>query len=305
MQPKFPLNTIAELADLLGISERHLWHIAETTESSYSRWQQPKASGGFRELSSPNPQLKEVQKKLHRLIFSRVALGPFSHYGIKRKSNITNACEHSGNAVISTFDLRSFFPSIRPERVKRALVDELGCPDPPALLIAKLVSVNYQLPQGAPTSTDIANIVTLRLQRRLYHLARQWGIRRFTIFADDVTFSDNHIPKGFRRMVAKVIREEGFKIHPEKKKGGTFNKSAEQVVTGVNITHGPTVGKLRKIWRAERHGNTVRHEGGYISSEEFETSERKYASRLVYTNSVRKSNRRVSRRSSGNSKTLS
>src|SRR3990172_1773681 len=169
-QSKFLVNSNSELATLLGISERDLWRLAENTENSYSQWKKQKSSGGFRNLSAPKPQLKEVQKKLHKRVFSQVELGPFTHCGIKRKSNITNAREHVGNDVVFTFDLKSFFPSVRPERVNRSLIDELGCPSSVASLITKLVTVDFELPQGAPTSTDIANIVTIRLRRRLYPL---------------------------------------------------------------------------------------------------------------------------------------
>lgn len=290
-QSKFPIGTISELAALIGIPEVELRRIAASAEKSYSRWQEPKPSGGFRNLSSPMPHLKDVQKKLHSLLFSKITFGQCSHYGIKRKSNITNAHEHCRSGVVFTFDLKSFFPSIRPERVKKALTDELGCPKRLAEIITRLVTVDFQLPQGAPTSTDIANIVTLRLQRRLYHLATQWGITKFTIYADDITFSGSNIPEGFTKMVARVIRHEGFKIHPEK--GGNFNKSKAQIVTGVNVAHGPSVGRLKRIWRAERHQNAVGFQRGEILEKDFEASELRFSSRMAYANSIVKSSHRL------------
>lgn len=291
IRSNFPVNTIAELATLLEMPEHNLWRIAENAENSYSRRKERKPSGGFRTLSSPNRQLKDVQKKLHKRLFSQLDLGPFSHCGIKKKSNITNACAHAGSDVIFTFDLKSFFPSVRPERVKKALIDEFGCPCILASFITRLVTADFELPQGAPTSTDIANIVTIRLQRRLYPLAKQWGVKNFTIYADDICFSGKNIQEGFQKMATKVVRKEGFKIHPDK--GGVFDKSKSQVVTGINNAHGSTVGRLKKKWRAERHKNAVRRRKGEISDKEFETSEKKYASRIVYANSVKKLSRRV------------
>jgi hypothetical protein len=285
-QLKFPVMSIPELATLLDMSVSNLRSLANTTEKNYTYWKELKSSGGFRDLSAPKPQLKVIQKKLHNLIFSRVLFGRFSHYGIKRKSNITNASEHYGSGVVFTFDLKSFFPSVRPERVKGALIEEIGCPASLASLITKLVTVNFQLPQGAPTSTDIANIVTLRLQRRLYPLAQQWGVKKFTIYADDITFSGDNIHRGFEQMVKKIVREEGLKIHPDK--GGTFNKSRCQIITGLNIAHGLTVGKLKTNWRAERHRNKKRFINGEITEKEFEVSEKRYHGRLIYSNSVKR-----------------
>lgn len=290
-QSNFPVNTISELAILLGVTEPRLSHLANNAEKLYSRRQEPKRSGGFRTISSPKPQLKEIQRKLHKRLFLQLDMGPFAHCGIKKKSNITNACAHDGSAVIFTFDLKSFFPSVRPERVKTALIDEFACPPNVASLITRLVTADFELPQGAPTSTDIANIVTIRLQRRLYPLTKQWGVKKFTMYADDVGFSGNNIPEGFRTMAEKVVRKEGFKIHPDK--GGVFDKSQSQIVTGVNNAHGPTVGKEKKNWRAERHQNAVQYQKGEISDKNFEISEKRYASRVVYANSVKKLSRKV------------
>ncbi len=290
-QSIFPVNTISELAILLGVTEPRLSHLANNAEKLYSRRQEPKRSGGFRTISSPKPQLKEIQRKLHKRLLSQLDMGPFTHCGIKKRSNITNACAHADSDIIFTFDLKSFFPSVRPERVRAALIDEFACPSDVASFISRLVTADFELPQGAPTSTDIANIVTIRLQRRLYPLAKQWGVKNFTIYADDISFSSKNIPEGFQKMATKVVVKEGFKIHPDK--GGVFDKSQSQIVTGVNKAHGPTVGKAQKKWRAERHQNSLRHINGEISDKEFGASEKRYTSRLLYANSIKKISRRV------------
>src|SRR5208283_5175545 len=115
----------------------------------------------------------------------------------------------------------------------------------------------------------------------------------FTIYADDITFSGNSIPQGFKQRVLKVVREEGFRIHPQK--GGVFNKSKDQIITGISIAHGPSAGKLKKIWRAERHHNKVKLERGEISRVEYTTSETRFAARMVYATSVRKAALKLAR----------
>ena len=284
----FPITTASELAALLGMALPDLWYVAMTAETSYIYWEEAKSSGGVRTYSTPKPKLMTVQRKLHKHLFLKLAYGTNSHYGQKRKSSITNAREHLANSLIVTRDLKSFFPSVRPDRVYKALINEMGCPAPVARLITKLVTVKYQLPQGAPTSTDIANIVTLRLQRRLHKLAQQWGVKKFTIYCDDMTFSSDYdyIPEGFDKRVQQIIREEGFRIH--RHKGGTFNKSQSQIVTGVNITHGASVGKTKKQWRAEHHKNVIKFRQGEISKEEFEASEKTFDGRKRYSDYVKK-----------------
>lgn len=282
---QLPIQTVAELATLLGISINELWRIANKANTTYSKWSEPKPAGGVRNFSAPYPSLKTIQKKLHKLVFSKIDFGAPSHYGIKGKSNITNAQEHLGNPVLFTFDLKSFFPSVRPDRVNRALIDELGCHDDLASLLTKLVTCDYQLPQGAPTSTDIANIVTIRLQRRLLGLAKQWGLK-FTIYADDVAFSGTDIPVKIVGTVKMIVRDEGYKIHP--KKGGVYNKSSSQLVTGINIAHGASVGKTKKIWRAELHSSKLRFAAGEISEEELLRAQYRYLSQNIYADSVKR-----------------
>jgi RNA-directed DNA polymerase len=282
---RLSIKCVSDLSTKIGVSEGRLYSAAMNAEQSYHCWQEPKINGGVRSFSSPKKHLKEVQRKLHK-IFTQVDFGNNSHYGIKRRSNITNSLEHRGNSVVFVCDIKSFFPSIRPERVFRALVDEQACSKKVAGLLTRLVTFNHQLPQGAPTSTDIANIVTLRLQRRLYGLAQAWGITKFTIHADDITFSGKNIPEGFESMVVNVIKEEGFKIHPNKNQ--LSDKSKRQIITGINIAHGLSVGKKKKQWRAEHHNNLVKLRNGELSKEQYELSEIKYNGRIVYADYIKK-----------------
>jgi RNA-directed DNA polymerase len=287
MHTKFPVDTVSDLASLLGTSENHLWHLAENVEESYSFWKVPKKNPNeFRQLCSPHPKLKSIQQNLHTLVFKKLIYSKHSHFGLKKKSSITNAREHRGSKIILTRDLKSFFPSVRPERIRAALIKELGCSEQIASLITRLVTVNFELPQGASTSTDIANLVTLRLQRRLSKLAEQWGITKFTIYADDITFSADHFPEGFEDRVKKIIVNDGFKINA--KKGGKFDKSKSQIITGVNIAHGPSVGKVKRNWRAEHHNNRIKHGRGEISKEQLNASEKRLNGRNKYAESVKR-----------------
>lgn len=279
----------SKLASLLGTSEASLWRIANSTNNLYRQREEPKESGGFRTISAPMRSLKNLQRKLHRVFASRLDYGPHSHYGVRRKSNITNALRHSGKSVIFTCDLKSFFPSVRPERVREALVREQGCSSSVATLITKLVTYDHQLPQGAPTSADIANIATMRLQRRLRGLARQWGLD-FSIYADDITFSGNQVPDGFVDRAKTLIRDEGFSVHPDK--GGVFDKSKPQIVTGINLAHGVTVGAIKRRWRAKRNQEQTALAAGVISFEEAQKSEARYVGRLAYAAHVARRGRR-------------
>lgn len=290
MQKKLEIKKLPELELTLGLSIYKLKNIISRIESLYRQREEDKKGGsGTRIISAPNRELKTVQKKIHEKLFSELDFGDFSHYGIKKRSNISNALKHKGNNVVLQIDLKSFFPSIRPERVCAALIHEQGCSSLVAELLTKLTTYRFQLPQGAPTSTCIANIVTARLQRRISGLAQQWGIKGFTIYCDDITFSSNSIPAEFVERVKNIIKAEKFRVHPEK--GGIFDKSKAQIITGINISHGLALGKMKKIWRAERHNSLLQFQAGKLSKKEFGASEEKYFARKHYERSVVKSNK--------------
>lgn len=289
MRQRLCIKTVSELAEKLGVSEGLLWRLAGNVDRHYRCWEQPKKNnpGEKRRISAPIGDLRKIQKKLHVLLNNTCDFGPYSHYGRKKRSNVTNALVHVAGKIVFTCDLEGFFPSVRPERVKESLVLEQECSDEVAKLITRLVTHQFQLPQGAATSTDIANIVTFRMQRRLGALARQWGLK-FTILGDDITFSGNVIPTDFVRRAKDVIASEGFKVHTSK--GGVFTKSERQMVTGINVAHGLSVRKEKLYWEAEYRQQRKNRDEGEVDETASDAAQKKYNGRMSYANSVRKRN---------------
>lgn len=92
------------------------------------------------------------------------------------------------------------------------------------------------LPQGAPTSPAITNLICYKLDRRFAGLAAKYGYA-YTRYADDMTFS----AKGpaadkagqLLRAVKMFVKEEGFTIHPDKLK--VMRKGDKHEVTGIVV----------------------------------------------------------------------
>ena len=74
------------------------------------------------------------------------------------------------------------------------------------------------LPQGAPTSPQLANLAGMRLDARLYGLAQLLDFQ-YTRYADDLTFSSND-PRAktnvLARIVSKIVNESGFEMNMAK-----------------------------------------------------------------------------------------
>lgn len=268
-------NNENELANAIGIPLKELRFLSfnrrVSTVSHYRKFYIPKKSGGKRLISAPMPRLKQVQYWLLENIFNKVAIHPAVHGFALQRSIISNAQPHVGKTVVVNIDVKDFFPSIHYKRVK-GLLQQLGFGEKIAVIMALLCTEavteeveidgknyfvqkgNRVLPQGAPTSPAITNILCYKLDKRLQGLAAQTQCS-FTRYADDITFSFNNETTNAQQLVwriKKVLADEGFTVHPDKIR--IMRKGACQEVTGVVVNEklGISRKKLRQF-RAVLH----------------------------------------------------
>jgi len=174
---------------------------------------------------------------------------------------VTNATPHVGRALILKLDLRDFFPSIHYRRVV-GLFEGLGYVPEAAAALAGVVTYRPKLddgrmvwpgvlPQGAPTSPAITNLLCRRLDARLSALAKKIG-GTYTRYADDLTFSFATEPEKIGRLlwyIDQICGQEGFVENAKKRR--VFRRSCQQRVTGVVVNDHPAVPRtLRRRFRA-------------------------------------------------------
>jgi retron-type reverse transcriptase len=268
-------NNEHELAQAIGITLKELRFLSfsrkVSTVSHYRKFYIPKKSGGNRLISAPMPRLKHVQYWILENIFNRIPVHPAVHGFALQRSIISNAQPHIGKAVVVNIDVKDFFPSIHYKRVK-GLLQQLGFSEKIAVILALLcteavteeVTIDGQhyfvqkgnrvLPQGAPTSPAITNILCYKLDKRLQGLANT-NQCQFTRYADDITFSFDNPGTNAQQLVwriKKILADEGFTVHPDKIR--IMRKGAHQEVTGivVNEKAGIPRKKLRQF-RAVLH----------------------------------------------------
>ena len=167
------------------------------------------------------------------------------------RSVVTNAAMHKGANYVFNIDLKDFFPSIEQPRVwKRLQLQPFNFPVPVASAIAGLCSMKetrempdgtkkdfYVLPQGAPTSPIITNMICDKLDHRLGGLARRFGLN-YTRYADDITFSSMHNVfqenSDFRKELVRIISDQRFVINDKKTR--LQKRGSRQEVTGIIIS---------------------------------------------------------------------
>ncbi|MFL5348731.1 MAG: reverse transcriptase domain-containing protein [Hyalangium sp.] len=257
------LDTPEVLAQALGLSVGQLRGLCYarvvSTRTNYVRFALPKKTGGLRLISAPLPRLKAAQHWVLKNVLEKLPLHEAAHGFRAGHSIVSNARPHVGAAVVVNLDLKDFFPTVVYPRVKGFFV-KLGYSEATATALALLctepdmeeVELDGQryfvaqggrrLPQGAPTSPALTNLLCRRLDRRLKGAARLLGFT-YTRYADDLTFS---VPKGgtgdmgkLLRLVRFVVRKEGFVPHPEKTR--VLRRGGQQEVTGVVVNDKPGV----------------------------------------------------------------
>lgn len=212
----------------------------------YRHFTRPKADGSLRHLAEPDPHLKAIQQAILARYLSTTAPHPAA-LGFRRgKSTADHAWAHAGAAIIISADMQDFFPTTHPDRVERwwreflpgqfPYLDDPD-PDPAARLFRLLTTHRGGLPQGAPTSPALSNLVNIPLDLRLERRAAQAG-GRYTRYCDDLAFSwrgSQRPPADFERGVRATLAEFGYTLHPTKG-WRVYSASDEPTITGAVLT---------------------------------------------------------------------
>jgi len=187
----YQLKTRENIAELLQISDYQLrYHLyIYPREKAYATFQIPKKSGGSRLISAPKTPLKIIQHKLNQVFKSVYQPKPSTHGFAIEKSIVTNAKQHLRQRYVLNLDLKDFFPSINFGRVRGLLMaPPYSCVEEVATVLAQICCHDNQLPQGAPTSPIISNMICAKLDSQLQRLAKKYQCI-YTRYADDITFS--------------------------------------------------------------------------------------------------------------------
>lgn len=224
-------------------------------KNSFHRYKQfkiKKKSGGFRQITAPRNRSFMLMLSYVNVILK--ALYTPSKYTMgftEGRSVVDNAQKHLGMNYVLNLDLKDFFPSIVQPRVwKRLQLKPFNFPVPVASAIAGLCCMkeiredtdgkkteHFVLPQGAPTSPIITNMICDKLDHRLAGLAKRFGLN-YTRYADDITFSSMHNVYQkhgeFLAELYRIIEGQGFTVN--EKKTRLQKNGSRQEVTGITVS---------------------------------------------------------------------
>lgn len=210
------ISTIEELAHLLAVSPGDISHIVSRLGSHYRPRKRNKKDGSVRVLNVPNEQLMLLQRKINAHVLNDVPLLSCVYGGVRDKSILDCAQLHVNQKVVHTMDIANFFGTVNP-RMVRTVFERIRFRQDAAALLTRLTTFDGQLPQGAPTSTPLANLVLLKLDRRFMHLAEIHDFK-YTRWVDDLSFSGGHRLLKLRSLLKRVVEDEGFAVSETKTK---------------------------------------------------------------------------------------
>lgn len=238
--------------DLLGILCRS-WN--SIGRDHYRQFAIPKKNGSERIIMAPKDALKCVQKAIYKEILSIIPLHPACHGFVRGRSIMTNASLHTGKEMVINLDLVDFFPSISAGRINGVLIS-LGFKTEEARFLTRLATFAGALPQGAPSSPALANIVCRRLDSRLNGIANKFDAD-YSRYADDLTFSGSVAIIKALPLIRTIINDEGFSLAEHKLR--IQRNGRRQEVTGLTTNSGVAVPRytrrrLRSIMHHLRAG---------------------------------------------------
>ncbi len=223
----------------------------------YRQFKIKKKSGGFRQITAPrNQSFMMLLQSVNEILKAMYTPSNYAMGFTEQRSVVTNAAVHKGQNYVFNIDLKDFFPSVEQGRIlKRLTLAPFNFSSQIALLISGLCSMRvkreqvietkqhdldkhfmYVLPQGAPTSPIITNMICDTLDHRLAGLAKRFGLH-YTRYADDITFSSMHnvyAENGaFRKELVRIIKGQGFTINDAKTR--LQKHGSRQEVTGIIV----------------------------------------------------------------------
>lgn len=251
-----PVKSAQHLAWLLGIPLDDLRRLANYVDKHYKKWKNTDpVKGKERTFIVPDRELKMVQRRILRNVLSNFVLPNGAHGGIKGRSPKTNAEHHLGKRLLVNIDIKDFFPSVRHGQVAKMFKRDFGCGRETTWILTRLTTVDGQLPQGAPTSTMIANIIlAVPVDKPIHIRAAHLGVE-VTRFVDDFSISGDK-SEDLINDTARAVSFVGLRTWRNRKKLKITPNHKRQEVTGltVNSPNGPSVsrGKRERV-RAAIH----------------------------------------------------
>lgn len=223
---------ISSLCQDLGYSARALYSLSNSIERHYHTVELKKSNGETRLLHVPDKFLKSVQKRIAEVILQREPVSQYAFAYIVGGSTRKNARVHVGKKKIFKLDIRKFFDHITYPMVKERVFIGQKYSEPIRILLSVLCVYSHTVPQGAPTSPAISNIILREFDDVVGNWCKERGIT-YSRYCDDMTFSGDFKEKIVINFVREELRKYNFFLND--KKTVCLHDGQRKQITGVVV----------------------------------------------------------------------
>ena len=233
----------------LGFSARTLYGLSNSLEKHYHTVYIPKSDGSKRKLSVPDLILKSVQRSIADNILTQYPVSKYAKAYKPGSSVQKNARPHIGKKKILKLDIEGFFDHILYSHVKDIVFNEEKYSDSVRILLTILCYHNDSLPQGAPTSPAVTNIIMYDFDETVGAFCDEKNIA-YTRYCDDMTFSGDLN----EQEIISFVKNELSKLclHLKNRKTAVVPATKRQCVTGIVVNEKMNITKnYRKKVRQE------------------------------------------------------
>lgn len=259
--PNKPIASTKVLAKTLGVNHALLLRIAKDTSNSYTTFTID-SKGKDRIVHEPKIQLKYIQKKINKEILSKTFFPSYLMGGISdptsKRDYLENSKRHLRKSSLINLDIENFYHSIKREHVVKVFKHLFKFSDSVSETLSDLVTLKEEVPQGACTSSYIANLIFFNSEYAIVSKFRSNGLS-YSRLLDDITISSEKILTSAQKNwaiseVAGMVTNYDLKLKNSKTRvEDRHNPHSRYEVTGAWVKFGEP--KLRKKER-----NKIRHE---------------------------------------------
>jgi RNA-directed DNA polymerase len=232
----------AHLSALVGYNAVYITRAVVFTPFFYRTFLIKKHNGQNRQLAEPLPSLKEIQLWILENILYHIEPSKYAKAYIPGMGLKQNLVFHKDQRIVMNLDITDFFTNIRRGKVEQVF-REAGYTSAISNLLAKLCCLFEYLPQGAPTSPYLSNLVMTNFDNIIGEYCKIHGIR-FTRYADDLTFSGDFDPAEIYELVRIELAKYSLELNTAKTK--VMGQGQRQTVTGIVVNQKLQVARYKR-----------------------------------------------------------
>ncbi len=230
-----------------------LYTISNRIEKNYQIYKIKKHNGNYRTIYSPSPLLKTIQRRILNNILNNKEISKYAKAYHKGTCLKGNAYPHINKKTVLKLDIVDFFENIEYIKVYNACFNSTYFPKSVGHLLTSLCTYESRLPQGAPTSSYISNLVMKEFDEDIGSWCEENNIS-YTRYSDDMTFSGDFNPTIVIQKVRKMLYKYNLKIN--NKKIHVTNHSQQQNITGIVVN--------KRLQVSIKYRNNIRQSIYYI-----------------------------------------